>query len=114
LRAEQVTAITVKLKLRWPDFTTLTRQVTLERATDLDDEIYHTALGLFDSLWRNGKRVRLLGVAAAGLVPSVRQLGLWEATGQARPEKLAEAVDRIRDKYGRQAIRRASLIDSDE
>ncbi|MBI3760553.1 MAG: DNA polymerase IV [Chloroflexi bacterium] len=114
LRAAQVTAITVKRKLRWPDFTTLTRQVTLERATDLDDEIYHTALGLFDSLWRNGKRVRLLGVAAAGLVPSARQLGLWEATGQARPEKLAEAVDRIRDKYGRQAIRRASLIDSDE
>lgn len=114
LRAAEVAANTIKLKLRWPDFTTLTRQTTLERATDLDDEIYQTALRLLEAEWRPGKRVRLLGMAAAGLIPAVRQLGLWKSGDRAKSEKLVETLDAIRAKYGHQAIRRASLIESED
>jgi DNA polymerase-4 len=111
LRASDLAASTVKLKLRWPDFTTLTRQVTLAGPTNLDDEIYRAAAGLFDSVWKRGGPVRLLGVATTGLIPPVRQLGLWEAAGQSRSERLVAVVDSIREKYGRAAIRRASLVD---
>jgi DNA polymerase-4 len=111
LRASEAAATTIRLKLRWPDFTTLTRQTTLPQPTDLDDEIYRAALALFEAVWRPGRAVRLLGVAAAGLAPPARQLSLWEAGAgsQARSERLAETVDAIRAKYGYKAVRRASL-----
>jgi DNA polymerase-4 len=114
LRANGYAATTIRLKLRWPDFTTLSRQSTLDQPTSLDDEIYPVALALFESLWSPGKKVRLLGVAAAGLAAPVRQLGLWEEPGHARSERLAEAVDAIRAKYGSKALRRASLVDPED
>jgi DNA polymerase IV len=113
LRASGMAAGTVRLKLRWPDFTTLTRQTTLAQPTDLDDEIYDTALGLFQSVWKKGQAVRLLGVAGAALAPPARQLGLWEQGGQAKSERLAEVVDTLRSKYGSKAVRRASLTDEE-
>jgi DNA polymerase IV len=69
---------TVKLKLRWPDFTTLTRQMTLSVPTDQAERINAAALALFEKVWQPGKRIRLLGVGVSGLVPPVRQLNLWD------------------------------------
>ena len=70
---------TVKLKLRWHDFTTLTRQVTLAAPCDLDEEIYQAALGLFEGVWKPGGLVRLLGVGVSHFeAPPARQLSLWE------------------------------------
>lgn len=68
---------TVKLKLRWPDFTTLTRQVTLSVPSDQTPRIYHAALALFEKTWQPGKHVRLLGVGVSKLVPPTQQLDLW-------------------------------------
>jgi DNA polymerase-4 len=56
---------TIHLKLRWGDFTTLTRQLTLPHPSDLDDDIYAAARQLFDANWPRGKRVRLIGVGSA-------------------------------------------------
>jgi DNA polymerase-4 len=111
LRASEMAATTIRLKLRWPDFITLSRQTTLPQPTDLDDEIYRNALGLFEAVWKPGRAVRLLGVAGAGLAAPVRQLSLWETGGPERAERLAETLDAIRDKYGHKAVRRASLTD---
>jgi hypothetical protein len=57
--------------------------------------------------------VRLLGVGVSGLQTGARQLGLFEAAQDSRHEKLAEAVDKIRAKYGWDAVRRASQIEDE-
>ncbi len=100
---------TVKIKLRWTDFTTLSRQVTLDQPTDLDGEIYQSAKALFEQVWLPGRAVRLIGVGIGGFGESSRQLGLWEAElGEKNEDDLVEALDRLRDKYGETMIRRAS------
>jgi DNA polymerase-4 len=107
LRRAGRSSTTVKLKVRWPDFTTLTRQITLEQPTDRDDEIYAAAVRLFNQVWRQGQLVRLVGVGVSGLGPGIRQLSLWEAApdeaaSQAieKEKRLAAALDKLRALYG--------------
>lgn len=77
LRASSLSASTVKLKIRWHDFTTLTRQMTLSHPTDQDAEISIIALQLLEKIWIPGRPVRLIGVGASGLKPPHRQLSFW-------------------------------------
>ena len=105
LRQAGYAGSTVKLKLRWPDFTTLTRQQQLTQPTDLDDEIFLAAKQLLHQVWRVGRAVRLIGVGLTDLGPPVRQLNLFDQSWQ-RDEKLLEAVDKIRKKYGSSSLRR--------
>jgi DNA polymerase-4 len=107
LRDSSLAGATVKLKLRWPDFTTLSRQTTLAQPTDLDDEIYTAAEKLFEAEWRPGRAVRLLGVGVSGLGPPSRQLSLWDDRSE-RNHKLLDAVDKLRDKYGDRVVKRGS------
>jgi DNA polymerase-4 len=100
---------TVRIKLRWPDFSTFTRQMRLSQPTDQDGEIYAAALKLFTDNWRPGKAVRLLGVSIADLGPPVRQLELFDH-GWEQDHKLLKAVDDIREKYGHRALRRAGSL----
>ena len=100
---------TVKLKLRWTDFTTLTRQVTLDNPTDLDEEICSKARELFEKHWPDGRAVRLIGVALSGFAMPNRQLGLWQDRSLDRQvDDLQSALDNLRDRYGETTIRRAS------
>jgi DNA polymerase-4 len=105
LRAATLAGTTIRLKLRWPDFTTLSRQTTLPQPTDLDDEIYAAALRLFDSEWRPGRAVRLLGVGVSHLGPPARQLSLLDPAPE-KNRKLLEAMDKLNDKYGDKTIQR--------
>jgi DNA polymerase-4 len=105
LREENLVATAIKIKLRWPDFTTLTRQTTLIQAADQDNVIFMAASQLFDSVWQNGKSVRLLGVGASGLGPTVLQLGLWDTPNE-KEHRLLEAVDQLRSRYGNSIIMR--------
>jgi len=107
-RAEMVGS-TVRIKLRWPDFSTLTRQMRLDQPTDHDGEIYDAALKLFRDNWRSGKAVRLLGVGIADLGPPMRQLELFDKNWEL-DHKLLKAVDDIREKYGDRALRRAGSL----
>jgi DNA polymerase-4 len=77
LKRAELAAGTVAIKLRYADFTTLTRQTSLSVPTDDEDEIYRTALTLLRREWRGRRPVRLLGVAARQLSPPVGQLRLW-------------------------------------
>ncbi len=104
LRESDLAGTTIKLKIRWPDFTTLTRQTTLPHATDQDDEIGRTALKLLAAVRKPGQAVRLIGVGVSGLGPPVRQLSLWEA-GSEKSRKLQDALDELRKKYGDKVIR---------
>ena len=107
LRESEVAGTTVRIKVRWPDFTTITRQTRLRQPSDQDGEIFQAAQELFDRVWRPGKAVRLLGVGMAGLGPPLRQLGLFDHRWE-EDSRLLKAVDAIRTKYGWDAVQRAS------
>ncbi len=113
LRQEGLTARTVKIKVRWPPFETQTRQATLPRPTDLDAYVFQVAWELFQKVWKEGKPVRLIGVGVSGLAPAARQLELFGETAQPRAAKLAETIDKIRAKYGWEAVKRASSLRKD-
>jgi len=76
LQQADLAAATITLKLRYADFTTLTRQMRLGAPTDDEQEIYRAALALFERAWQRGRAVRLLGVAGRHLGPVVGQLSL--------------------------------------
>ena len=103
LRKLNLCATTIKIKLRWPDFTTLTRQTTLPHPTNQDIEIYTAALDLFTKNWKKGARVRLLGVGASGLGPPARQLSFWD-DGSEKERRLQAAVDDLRQRYGKDIV----------
>ena len=104
LRAEGLTCRTLGLKFRYPDFTTVMRQVTLSELTDMDYLIYENAQRLFKQVWRPGQSVRLLGVSASKLNAGGEQLSLWD-TDDKKKRKMQNTVDEIRGKFGDQAVR---------
>ncbi len=105
LRKHGLAGTTVKLKIRWPDFTTLTRQTRLSNPIDQDGEIAETALGLLRKIRKPAQAVRLIGVGVSGLGKPVRQLELWEANAD-KERKLREVLDALQEKYGEDAIKR--------
>jgi DNA polymerase-4 len=76
LKRARLAAGTVAIKLRYADFTTLTRQMKLSVPTDDEREIYRAALVLLKRAWERDRAVRLLGVAARNLCPPAGQLPL--------------------------------------
>jgi DNA polymerase-4 len=105
LRKNELAGKTVKLKIRWSDFTTLTRQTTLPTSTDNEDEIFHTAIKLLKAVRKPNQPVRLIGVGVSGIGAPIRQLSLWDAAGSEKSRKLQEVMDELQEKYGRNVIK---------
>jgi len=104
LRRQGRRAKTVSLKLRYEDFTTISRSVTLKRPASSDEAIFEAANGLLEKVREAQRRpVRLIGVGASGLVEDVVQLSL-EPSPEARSESLSAAFDRVRRKYGTRSL----------
>jgi DNA polymerase-4 len=93
----------VRLKIRWSDFTTHTRQVSLPQPTDQDGVIYQSALDLLQDIWTDGRPVRLIGVGATRLAPGVHQLSLWDTPDQ-KERRLLDALDELRQRFGDDAV----------
>ncbi len=110
LREHGLFTRTVQLKLRYKDFTTLTRAHTLDHATQLDTELLDMARRLFRANWKRGAEVRLLGVHAGSLEHSEGQLSLLEGDRTDRWHKALEAADRLRDKFGESAVSLGSAV----
>jgi DNA polymerase-4 len=110
LRRSELAGRTVRLKLRWPDFTTISRQTTLPHLTEDDGEIFGAALKLLRGARKPRQAVRLIGVGVSGLGAPVRQLGLWD-TGSEKAHRLQAAVDELRERFGRDVIQNASADD---
>ncbi len=108
LRQNGLQGTTVKIKIRWPDFTTLTRQITLAQPTDQDNQIFAASLQLFSQVWQPGKAIRLLGVGVSGLGPVIRQLSLWDKAYE-REHRLNAAIDQLWDKFGPGIIQRGGV-----
>ncbi len=109
LRKANLSGTTIRLKIRWSDFATPTRQLTLEQPTNLDREIYAAIEQLFQQAWPPGKRVRLLGVGVSNFEHPARQLGLWD-TQYEPDQRLQSTLDDLRDRFGDKAIRRGNQI----
>jgi DNA polymerase-4 len=108
LRRAGVQARTVALKLRFEDFTTISRSRTLAEPTDLGKRIYEEARSLYDASAEGGRPVRLIGVRAEGLVGAVAGLGLWDDDEQWR--EVEGAVDAIGTRFGAGVVRPAALL----
>ncbi len=113
LRDEQLVARTVALKLRHDDFTTITRRVTLPEATDLDQEIFTAVRSLFQVAFvevrKRNRAVRLVGLAATNLGQAAAP-DLFEAPERTRLRDLTRAVDRVREKFGDDALGPGRLL----
>ncbi len=105
LRSHGQRTTVVRLKIRHPDFTTLSRQRKVEPTAD-DLVIHRVACELLASCWNGRPGVRLLGVTGASLVGAGApvQGGLFAQAPKKRDQLLA-AMDRIRDRHGESAVR---------
>jgi nucleotidyltransferase/DNA polymerase involved in DNA repair len=111
LRRRGLFARTVRLKLRYADFTTIARQCTLTQPTNLTEVLYREGRDLLRRAWVQGRKVRLVGIGASNLSTMGHQLDLFGRHDGERLARLAKAVDEIRDRFGEEAIRRASLLE---
>ena len=113
LREHGFHARTMHLKLRYKDFTTLTRARTLEHASQLDHELILALRELFQRNWKRGAPVRLLGAGVSGFEAGPGQLDLLDAEHNERAQRVMDAADRIRDRYGEKMVSLASGLKGD-
>ena len=115
LRAKELVAGTVQVKIRQADFTTYTRQRALKPPGNGTDTLYQAATSLLDDWLAEfpGTRVRLLGVGGSGLSKDA-QPDLFTPVAAAGSNQLDQAVDQIRDKFGDLSLGRARTMDSDQ
>jgi len=110
LRKQSKQSRGIILKLRYSDFTTITRSLTLKQSIDSDDAIFNAGLGLAEKALGHEKRpVRLIGIGVSNLTQPGRQLGMLDSSTE-RVAQLNRAVDRIRQKYGFTAIQKGRTL----
>jgi len=106
VREEKAKAQTLTLQIKSADFKTKTFSTTLFEATDLTEEIYHHSLKLLEK-WPEGKPIRLLGITASRLQKGLEQLSLFQEEIEEQRE-LEQTMDKIRHKYGTEALMRGT------
>ena len=115
VRSSHELAGMISVEIKYASFQSVSHQTTLEVPSASTDLIYQTACKLFDELW-NGKPIRLLGIRTSKLTSDTepRQISLFELqenTPQSeKQQKLDSALDSLRDKYGKDIIKRGSLF----
>jgi DNA polymerase IV len=112
LREHRLYSRTLQLKLRYQDFSTITRACSLDHATQLDREIATELVQLFRHSWDRKTAVRLLGVHAGSLQNVEGQMSLLEEPQTARLRDAFRSVDHIRAKYGETSISLAKTLHS--
>ncbi len=115
LRAAGCSGRTVTLKVRFSNFKTITRARTLPTSVDTAAEVYETARALYEKLDPDRPRIRLLGVSISSLSdgPPQRQLDLLGDPGRKGWPDASKAIDRIKERFGDEAVGPATLLDGD-
>ena len=111
LRQEKKFATCVAIKFRNANFETSTRQITIP-ATIADSDIIKAATDLFTKLYVPGTLVRLLGVRLAGLTDTGAQTNLFD--NKTEQNALYEAIDAVKNKFGKSVLRKARTIKKPE
>jgi DNA polymerase-4 len=108
LRKSKLTARTIRLKLRYANFKTITRQITLYQPTDQLEIIETMSKRLFSKCW-SGAPVRLLGIGVSSLTPSKQQLALWaqddDRETSVKDLHLQEVLEDLQARFGKERIR---------
>ena len=111
MRTAQVAGRTVTLRVRFADFTTVTRSKTMSEATDVTQEVYQTAADLFAALGLQRARIRLVGVRVEGLVlRSTVQRQLILGARERGWSEADRAIDKAALRFGSSAVRPATLL----
>jgi len=114
LRKHERYAKTVTVKIRFGDFETVTRSVTMESATDRTDAITNAARSLFDAWARSFRPVRLIGAGVSNLTEASGGDGLFDA-GVAEKQRAVDKVsDAIAAKFGKRSVQRANALHRQE
>jgi DNA polymerase-4 len=116
LRRQSMLCSTVQIVIRDPEMRTITRASTLQAPIDSLNDVYREACRLMDRHWKEGQPVRLLGITLQGLSPKKDtpvQLDLFHYREAPRKEQLYSVMDRLRDKYGEDAVLTAGMLTDD-
>jgi DNA polymerase IV len=105
LREEEKLTGCVTLKLRYEDFTTVSKQEVISY-TALDNILIGKVKDLFNKLYKKGQKVRLLGVRFSHLVPMTIQMNLFDDAVEKL--ELYKAVDDIKNQFGSDAVSKAT------
>ncbi len=114
LRRQNLKGRVITVKIRDHNFKTLTKRVTLNKATDFEEEIYSTTFRLAGEIQWGAKKVRLVGVSVSGFDNEQSlQLGLFseaEETENIGLDKLHQAMDRLRDRFGEEIVTKGTVL----
>ena len=113
LRLKKYKGRAVTLKVRFSDFKTVTRRATLKNYTSGIFDIHRSSVLLLKNLDLKRKKIRLIGVSVSSLRPAFMLENLL-SPDKSVDENLAEAIDRISDKFGENKLTIARLVDKDE
>ncbi len=110
LRAHGLLARTVTLKIRYGDFTTITRSTTLPAATDVTADLWTAATKVLDDWAAKDRRpLRLLGMTAHNLVPAQgQQMTLFEDAAKTKQRAVDGVVDKINQRLGKGSVKRGT------
>jgi len=107
LRERGLSGRTIRLKIRWPNFDTITRQLTLNQPTNHDSVIFSSSQNLFEKVWVERKGVRLIGVGVSKLESDIHQLSLFNKNFE-KEKMLLEAMDDLQERFGKEIIHKGS------
>jgi DNA polymerase-4 len=103
LRSEGKMTRCVAIKIRYPDFETHTKQVSIHPSS-YDDELLRVVKDLFVQLYKSGKPIRLLGIRFSDLVSDSVQTDLFE--NRVQKSKLYAAIDGVKNRFGKKSLNR--------
>lgn len=113
LRCDHVEASCIAVSILSNDFEHASMQMTLKKATSHTSDLYGYASIIFEKLWDHQTPIRQLGVHTTKLSDShVHQMSIFEEAKDVKLEKLDQAIDAIRNKFGEDAIKRAVFVGS--
>ena len=115
LRKEKLFASTVNVQLRTKNFEDTSHQKKLPEATDTTKQIYMTAKELLHEMYHKGQEIRLVGVRVDNLTDKKdEQISLFNTNKNEKQEKLDKVIDQLKNKYGYNAVTRATKMDVDD
>lgn len=112
LRKHKLAGRTISLKIRFASFRTVTRSLSLEEGTNLQEDIYAAALELKKRIYID-EGVRLVGVTASNLAPPLETMDLF-STEREKRIKAAAVMDAIQAKFGEQALRKGFWLEAEK
>jgi len=114
LNRQQYRARTLTLKLRFADFKTITRNVTLNHYTSDILEIHRAATNILAKTDLSKKKIRLIGISASNLKPEYMLAALFDEPSYHRGHNITQAMEKISDKFGPDKITLARIMDDSD